>query len=393
MVVGTANAAGIMAARSQSQMNFPSKVKRYWPGKAPEWPHDAAADDDVDVALDCAFLEGQNVPVKGRREPLAAELRSDYRRVVRQAEVLSTTVVLVPDESERPKVEDDGGVSEFEGSALEERRKRIRERQLPFLEQEADLLPREDDDGVTMEVVESDSEYYATESEDEQQSALVLTVPVSFISKSQRDTTIAERQCLEELPKKRPHRTRKDETRRMVVELIRREEELQDAADNDSGLNEANCEDELNDEAVEYEAWKSREFARIKRDREEKENNRVCSLTHEEHPQRGLGYPNNPLAPPNKNKRKFLQKYYHKGCFFQQTSTRTCTSIFRRDFCTPTGEDNINKAVLPKVMQVRNFGRRGRTKWTHLVNEDTTYISREPVLPILCDGPSGFHCS
>ena len=46
--------------------------------------------------------------------------------------------------------------------------------------------------------------------------------------------------------------------------------------------------------------------------------------------------------------------------------------VMARDFSAPTGEDKLSKANLPKIMQVKNWGKMSRTKWTHLNNEDTT---------------------
>ena len=49
--------------------------------------------------------------------------------------------------------------------------------------------------------------------------------------------------------------------------------------------------------------------------------------------------------------------------------------MLKRDITAPTLEDHFDKTVLPKVMQVKNFGRSGRTKYTHLVDQDTTEFS------------------
>ncbi|KAI5754160.1 hypothetical protein M8J77_006305 [Diaphorina citri] len=46
--------------------------------------------------------------------------------------------------------------------------------------------------------------------------------------------------------------------------------------------------------------------------------------------------------------------------------------ILKRDFSSATLDDHFDKTVLPKVMQVKNFGRSGRTKYSHLVDQDTT---------------------
>jgi hypothetical protein len=79
---------------------------------------------------------------------------------------------------------------------------------------------------------------------------------------------------------------------------------------------------------------------------------------------------------------KFLQKYYHKGAFFQSSAdddrgTIGGDNIYRRDFTGATGEDKFDREALPAVMQVKNFGRAGRTKWKHLKAEDTTAMAED----------------
>lgn len=86
-----------------------------------------------------------------------------------------------------------------------------------------------------------------------------------------------------------------------------------------------------------------------------------------------------PSQSSKHKKWRFMQKYYHKGAFFQSNTDDRATNdgpdnIFTCDFSAPTGEDKMDKTILPKVMQVKQFGRSGRTKWSHLVKEDTTYV-------------------
>ena len=66
------------------------------------------------------------------------------------------------------------------------------------------------------------------------------------------------------------------------------------------------------------------------------------------------------------SKYKFMQKYYHKGAYFQEED------ILKRDFNQPTLEDKFNKEMMPKAMQVKDFGFAGRTKYTHLQDQDTS---------------------
>ncbi len=122
----------------------------------------------------------------------------------------------------------------------------------------------------------------------------------------------------------------------------------------------------------EHAAWKLRELMRIKREREEQEKRdqeildieRRRNMTDEQIMAEDEA--NNP--DKEKSKIKFLQKYYHKGAFFQDDD------IMERDFNAPTLEDRFDRSAMPEVMQVKNFGFAGRTKWTHLANEDTSKV-------------------
>lgn len=369
-----------------------TKVKRYWPGKAPEWADDIEEDTEFRTSSRSSALE-KAFPTHFDSEPIGKddrrlrrlaenrtenkeEVRADHRRI-RQAEIVST----IEEENERQHGLD---LEEEDEDAIEERRRKIREKLLQR-EQEAALLPVEEEDEEEEEEEEEESEY-ETDSEDEQM-GIAMVKPV-FVPKSERDTVAererieAEEKALEDRIKKRLEE-RKIETKQIVVEEIRKDEQIQKNLEVDADAGDVETDDDLN-EAEEYEAWKSREIARIKRDREERdarlkekeEIERVRNMTEEERREWERKNPKT-LPPQNKQKWRFMQKYFHKGAFYQteaddRNGVPESDDIFRRDFSAPTGEDKMDKSILPKVMQVKHFGRSGRTKWTHLVNEDTT---------------------
>ncbi|GLT76650.1 hypothetical protein SLA2020_483000 [Shorea laevis] len=367
-----------------------TKVKRYWPGKAPEWADDADEDGDIRMAraaaLEKAFPTQEDSDVVRKDDPrlrrLAEsridnreEIRADHRKI-RQAEIVST-------EEEENRRQEWLDAEEEDEDALEEKRRRIREKMLQRQQEEDVLLPEEEEEEVEEE--EEEESEYETDSEEEH-IGIAMVKPV-FVPKTERDT-IAERERLEaeeqalEEAEKRKLEHRKVETKQLVVEKIREDEEIRKNMELEANIADVDTDDEVN-EAEEYEAWKAREIARIKRDREEREAmlkekeeiERVRNMTEEE--RREWERKNPKPAPPSKQKWKFMQKYYHKGAFFQSEADDTAATagtdnIFTRDFSAPTGEDRMDKTILPKVMQVKHFGRSGRTKWTHLVNEDTT---------------------
>ncbi len=128
-----------------------------------------------------------------------------------------------------------------------------------------------------------------------------------------------------------------------------------------------------------FQAWKIRELNRLHRDTVE----RQIYFAERENltKRRSVGEDDENDGPPSghsvsqedKVKWKFLQKYYHKGVFYMDSSSvRSQNDVRNKEYSEPTLEDKIDKEKLPSILRVKNFGKKGRTKYTHLVDQDTT---------------------
>ncbi|KAG2429704.1 hypothetical protein HYH02_013961 [Chlamydomonas schloesseri] len=283
---------------------------------------------------------------------------------------------------------------EDDEDAVARRRAAVRERLLQQQREEEERRKAQQQEEEEEEEEEEESSEYETDDEDDGPGGRLLK-PV-FVPKHARDT-VAERTAQEEEEEaaaekeKARKMERKEETKAILAEQMAAEvAAAAAAAAGPAGLDDIDTDDDDEEAVGAYEAWKGRELRRIKRDREERETaereaaerERLKNMTEEERAAWEKANPKASREASPKAKWNFLQKYWHKGAFFQEAAddTRGTTGvdeIFKRDFSAPTGMDKFDKSALPKVMQVKNFGRAGRTKYTHLLDQDTTQVEDE----------------
>ncbi|KAF3217948.1 hypothetical protein TWF191_008365 [Orbilia oligospora] len=235
-----------------------------------------------------------------------------------------------------------------------------------------------------------DSSDEDSSSEDETSKRRKLIRP-TFIPKSKRNlpeptTTIADSTSAAAIAQ------RKAEAHNLVESAIRREAVENNARskkslDADVTYTEPPDDTDDLDPAAERAAWKLRELLRIKRARDaietmEKEREEIearRAMDTDERLKSDLEFvaKQRQEAQDKKGKMGFMQKFYHKGAFYQDDESEVMT----RSYATAKVEDRVvNLDVLPKALQVRSLdqlGKRGRTKWTHLAAEDTTSLGRE----------------
>jgi len=230
---------------------------------------------------------------------------------------------------------------------------------------------------------ESSSSEETTDDESSETEEEIRRKPV-FVRKRDRITT-QEREREERMnwmlqeDEKRKSEIRRRESLRIVESCVKEMQEDDKQTKIDPLIEQLQqvCTDDENEED-EYDGWKLRELKRMKKDREERELirkevadiERRRNMTDEELKWDLRLLPRVTTNKSIKGRYKFMQKYYHKGSYFMEQEEK----LYSRDFSSATLEDHFDKSVLPKVMQVKNFGRSGRTKYTHLLHQDTTEL-------------------
>jgi len=320
-----------------------------------------------------------------RRERLRRRRRVQEPEVVEEmeteAEPMDTKKDIIKADSDDEDSDDsDSSDEEMDEDAIIRRRELMRQRALAKAQmgvKQEEVLEKEEEKSGPEDEEEGETTEEETDSEEEEQGARLKPV---FVRAKDR-LTIQEREREEmkarhaEREAARAAEDRRRQTLRMVEDEVRKSTMAERKADGDTlGMEEVVTDDE-NDE-VEYETWKVRELKRLKRDRDEREEllreqqelERMRNLTEEERRAELKANPKIITNKATKGKYKFMQKYYHRGAFYTDQEDQ----LLSRDISGATLEDKFDKTVLPKVMQVKNFGRSGRTKYTHLVDQDTT---------------------
>ncbi|KAG5353863.1 hypothetical protein C0989_001115 [Termitomyces sp. Mn162] len=347
------------AVRKQAP-RLPRPAARYWKGKAPKGAVEVDSEsEDEDVRSmeeegDIAVSGEQDFAREDEEEDLL--MHEDVKTAARSMNVALKDVNISKDGKVIVAGREESGRTALEADSEDESE-----------EEERPRIP-----GSAPKAESDESSEYETDSEEEEKPQLKFR-PV-FVPKRAR-ATITEREALlesEEAEKKRELEAeeRRKQSHDMVAESIKRELAEKEKEED---VNDVDATDGL-DPAAEFEAWRLRELGRIKKEKEEElireeereEVERRRAMPEEQRMKEDMERANKLREEKPKGQQKFLQKYWHKGAFHQDEEI-----LKRHDYTAPT-ESTMDVSMLPKVMQVKNFGKRSRTKYTHLVDQDTT---------------------
>jgi microfibrillar-associated protein 1 len=255
----------------------------------------------------------------------------------------------------------------------------------------------EEEEGDSGSSSDSDSDSSSEEEEEEEAPPPLL----KFIPKSKRGTVVTQADLdnkweSDEKKKTEAKKLRAIETQLAVAEEVQREKDTiaSDVTNDQEDLafmpDDA---DDPTDEAA-YQAWEEREITRLveelmlndtktqkklkaeveRRRRMTDEERMAEDSSLQEKIDREKEEKRAARGADNKDGKKLMMKYQHKGAFYMDEDTLKAdpNDVRNKNYHKEATSDSFNVASMPKVMQVRNFGRSGQSKHTTNREIDTT---------------------
>lgn len=243
----------------------------------------------------------------------------------------------------------------------------------------------EEEDESEEEEEDEDDESESEEESSEDEAPRRLMIRPKFIPKNQRGNAKNPEEE-EEAAREAEEVARKKAADDLIEEQIRKDLAARAAGkkhwdDDENDDSDVDTTDGLDPEAEEA-AWRVRELKRLKRARtaieereaELEEVERRRNLTEEER----QAEDNEFLAKQKeekdaKGKMGYMQKYYHKGAFYQEESK--AAGLDQRDLMGSRVMDDVrNREAMPEFLQMRDMtklGRKGASKYKDMRSEDT----------------------
>jgi microfibrillar-associated protein 1 len=238
----------------------------------------------------------------------------------------------------------------------------------------------------------SNDESSASSSSEEDEEIPVQVVKPVFVPKQKR-STVQTMEKEEQEAAMAAQRQMEREKRRIRESRAMVQQVLQESAKNVSStsntvegitgaMNEMPNDDDNDDDIAARDAWQVRELERLLEDWDRQQEKLRAQKQERIDDNTNNASLKQQQKEEDRHRKSSIARYYHRGAFYMDESEWDASDVRHKasEYAQAvTGDDKIDRSILPKVMQVKKFGFANRSKWKGLAAEDTTRAAGKPM--------------